>query len=254
MGEHLSLWCCLLEMGTNFSEEESVFQLLTGLPQSFEWRMFKSQLEQWLHDAYSGTIITSALNSGGSISVTFQHNPMTFKSCLMCICGKASCQLNEKNLTGPGSEYAHMATTSTSVDTDPITGLWKHPKNPQGIFCTTPICSEAVMGIMITRTVSLLAEGWKVRHLGNRRRRRRRRTGPPCCQGHPLPLCPQRYPPHLFLLSLWLLLPLHSHHLGMPSLGIFCVYLSSLWTLEWCPPNLQPMFILPCSPSSTPGP
>ncbi|KAF8833427.1 hypothetical protein BDN67DRAFT_876164, partial [Paxillus ammoniavirescens] len=44
VGEHLSLRCRLLEMGANFSEEESVFQLLTGLPQSPEWRMFKSQL------------------------------------------------------------------------------------------------------------------------------------------------------------------------------------------------------------------
>ncbi|KIK79507.1 hypothetical protein PAXRUDRAFT_79907, partial [Paxillus rubicundulus Ve08.2h10] len=93
-----------LEMGANFSEEESVFQLLTGLPQSPEWRMFKSQLEQQLHDAYSGTIITSALNSGGSISATFQHNPMTFESCSTRICGEASHQLNEKNLTGPESE------------------------------------------------------------------------------------------------------------------------------------------------------
>ncbi|KIK81355.1 hypothetical protein PAXRUDRAFT_156295 [Paxillus rubicundulus Ve08.2h10] len=46
VGEHLSLHCRLLEMGANFSEEESVFQLLTGLPLSSEWRMFKSQLEQ----------------------------------------------------------------------------------------------------------------------------------------------------------------------------------------------------------------
>ncbi|KIL00098.1 hypothetical protein PAXRUDRAFT_776086 [Paxillus rubicundulus Ve08.2h10] len=46
VGEHLSLCCCLLEMGANFSEEESVFQLLIGLPLSSKWRMFKSQLKQ----------------------------------------------------------------------------------------------------------------------------------------------------------------------------------------------------------------
>ncbi|KIK74966.1 hypothetical protein PAXRUDRAFT_174232, partial [Paxillus rubicundulus Ve08.2h10] len=46
VGKHLSLCCRLLEMGANFSEEESVFQLLTGLPLSSEWRMFKSLLEQ----------------------------------------------------------------------------------------------------------------------------------------------------------------------------------------------------------------
>ncbi|KIK89787.1 hypothetical protein PAXRUDRAFT_802107 [Paxillus rubicundulus Ve08.2h10] len=46
VGEHLSLHCCLLEMGANFSEEEFVFQLLIRLPQSSEWRMFKSQVEQ----------------------------------------------------------------------------------------------------------------------------------------------------------------------------------------------------------------
>ncbi|KIK92933.1 hypothetical protein PAXRUDRAFT_115552, partial [Paxillus rubicundulus Ve08.2h10] len=93
-----------LEMGANFSEEESVFQLLTGLPQTSEWRMFKSQVEQRLHDTYFGTVITSALNNGGSISATFQYNPMTFKSCSTHICGEASCQLNEKTLAGPGSE------------------------------------------------------------------------------------------------------------------------------------------------------
>ncbi|KAF9223356.1 hypothetical protein BS17DRAFT_671238, partial [Gyrodon lividus] len=41
VGKHLSLHCCLLEMGVNFSEEESVFQLLTGLPLSSKWRLFK---------------------------------------------------------------------------------------------------------------------------------------------------------------------------------------------------------------------
>ncbi|KAF8834253.1 hypothetical protein BDN67DRAFT_873572, partial [Paxillus ammoniavirescens] len=51
VGEHFSLRCRLLEMGANFSEEESVFQLLTGLPQTSEWRMFKSQVEQRLHNA-----------------------------------------------------------------------------------------------------------------------------------------------------------------------------------------------------------
>ncbi|KIJ05363.1 hypothetical protein PAXINDRAFT_93574 [Paxillus involutus ATCC 200175] len=92
------------EMGANFSEEESVFQLLTGLPQSSEWRMFKSQVKQQLHNAYSGTVISSALNHGGSISATFQHNPLTFESCSTRICSEASCQLNEKALAGPGSE------------------------------------------------------------------------------------------------------------------------------------------------------
>ncbi|KIK91867.1 hypothetical protein PAXRUDRAFT_111462, partial [Paxillus rubicundulus Ve08.2h10] len=93
-----------LEMGANFSEEESVFQLLTGLPLSSKWRMFKSQLEQRLHDAYSGTVITSALGVGNSISATFQHNAMTFNSCSTHICGEVSCQLNDKALAGPGSE------------------------------------------------------------------------------------------------------------------------------------------------------
>ncbi|KIK78273.1 hypothetical protein PAXRUDRAFT_164425, partial [Paxillus rubicundulus Ve08.2h10] len=60
-----------LEMGANFSEEVSVFQLLSGLPQTSEWRMFKSQIEQWLHDAYLGTMISSTLNNGSSISAIF---------------------------------------------------------------------------------------------------------------------------------------------------------------------------------------
>ncbi|KIJ10393.1 hypothetical protein PAXINDRAFT_35786, partial [Paxillus involutus ATCC 200175] len=120
VGEHLSLRCRLLKMGANFSEEESVFQLLIGLPQTSKWRMFKSQIEQQLHNAYSGTVITSALNNGTSISATFQHNPITFELCSMRICGEAS---------------------SAPADVNPITGLHKHAKNLQGIFCTTLVCS-----------------------------------------------------------------------------------------------------------------
>ncbi|KIK94330.1 hypothetical protein PAXRUDRAFT_111153, partial [Paxillus rubicundulus Ve08.2h10] len=93
-----------LETGAKFSEEESVFQLLTGLPQTSKWRMFKSQIEQRLHDGYLGTMITSALNNGASISATFQHNPITFELCSTRICGEVSRQLNEKTLAGPGSE------------------------------------------------------------------------------------------------------------------------------------------------------
>ncbi|KAF9227041.1 hypothetical protein BS17DRAFT_860915 [Gyrodon lividus] len=130
-------------MGANFSKEESVFQLLTGLPLSSEWRLFKLQIEQHLHDADSRTVITSALGARASISTTFQHNAMTFNSCSTRICGEASCQLNKKALNGPGSEYAHMASMGAIISskTNPITGLCKHAKNPQGIFCTTPICS-----------------------------------------------------------------------------------------------------------------
>ncbi|KIK96478.1 hypothetical protein PAXRUDRAFT_138349 [Paxillus rubicundulus Ve08.2h10] len=148
VGEHLSLHCRLLEMGANFSEEESVFQLLTGLPLSSEWRMFKSLLEQQLHDAYSGTVITSTLGAGNSISATFQHNAMTFDSCSTRICGEASRQLNKKALTGPGLEYANVASAGAVVsgETNPITGLQKHPKNPQGIFCMTPVCASNCRG------------------------------------------------------------------------------------------------------------
>ncbi|KIK82112.1 hypothetical protein PAXRUDRAFT_154518, partial [Paxillus rubicundulus Ve08.2h10] len=210
--------------------EESVFQLLTGLPQSLEWRMFKSQLEQWLHDAYSGTVITSALNSSGSISVTFQHNPMTFESCSTCICSEASHQLNEKNLIGPRSEYVHMATTSTSADRNSIIWLQKHPKNPQGIFCTMPVCSASHRGDHNHMHCFSPGRGMEGQTPWQQKKNKKKdRT--PHHQGHPFPLHPQWYPPCLFLLSLQLLLPLHSHHMGMPSLGIFHVHPLSLWTL-----------------------
>ncbi|KIK89779.1 hypothetical protein PAXRUDRAFT_802083 [Paxillus rubicundulus Ve08.2h10] len=117
VGEHLSLCCCLLEMGANFSEEDSVFQLPTRLPLSSKWRLFKSQIEQHLHDTYSGTVIMSTLGAGTSISATFQHNAMTFNSCSTHICGEAYCQLNEKALSGPGLDK-----------TNPITGLCKHQR------------------------------------------------------------------------------------------------------------------------------
>ncbi|KIK91249.1 hypothetical protein PAXRUDRAFT_149909, partial [Paxillus rubicundulus Ve08.2h10] len=69
--------------------------------------------------------------------------PLTFESCSTCICGEASCQLNEKTLAGPGSGYVHIASAGSfvSANINPITSLQKHPKNPQGIFCTMSVCS-----------------------------------------------------------------------------------------------------------------
>ncbi|KIK81745.1 hypothetical protein PAXRUDRAFT_155315, partial [Paxillus rubicundulus Ve08.2h10] len=139
----------------------------------------------------------------------------TFKLCSTWIFGEASCQMNKKALAGPGSEYVHMASVGSSVPTDvnPITGLWKHPRNPQGIFCTMPVCLESCCGDHDHPHCFSLGGGWKVKRLGRKIRRRRaphqERPLPPCWVHQLLlflhPLClPSQQLPSLHLLGLHL--------------------------------------------------
>jgi hypothetical protein len=113
VGQHISCRDRLISMGAAYSDEESVFNLLTGL------------------------------NSGAPVSASVQTSSLTFESCTARIMAEATCLLNTHSIvSGPGSEYAAAATSTTELNINSITGLRKHKNNPQGVFCLTPGCGR----------------------------------------------------------------------------------------------------------------
>ncbi|KAG2037727.1 hypothetical protein BDR03DRAFT_1010556 [Suillus americanus] len=132
-------------MGASYSDEEAVFNVLTGLPLSSVWQLFHTQLEQCMHDSFSATVISSALTgSGNPITASFQMNALMFKSCMACITAEASRMVNihSASVSGPGSKYANSASTASASNVNSITRLRKHKNNFQGIFCLTTRCGH----------------------------------------------------------------------------------------------------------------
>lgn len=145
VGQHISCRDRLIGMGTSYSDEEAVFNILTGLPSSSSWQLFRTQLEQRMHDSFSATVVSSVLTgSGNPITASFQTNALTFESCTARITAEASRMINIHPTTasGPGSEYANSVSTPSASNINSITGLREHKNNPQGIFCLMTGCGR----------------------------------------------------------------------------------------------------------------
>jgi hypothetical protein len=143
VGQHISCRDRLIGMGATYSDEESVFNLLSRLPSTSSWQQFRTQLEQRMHDTFSATVMSSTLNSGAPVSASVQTSSLTFESCTARITAEATRLLNARSITsGPGSEYANAAASTTTLNVNSITGLRKHKNNPQGVFCLTPSCGH----------------------------------------------------------------------------------------------------------------
>ena len=128
IGRHTTLRERLLRMGGTYSDDDAIYQLLRGLPNTGPWSQFEALLEQRIQDA-------SATSS-----------PLTFENCVARISAEAARHVVKKAFSGPGSEYANAVTTAaggaSAPPTNPITGLRKHKHNPEGIFCVTPGCGK----------------------------------------------------------------------------------------------------------------
>ena len=148
VGDHIECRDRLLEMGAVYSDAEAIFQLLTGLPTTSDWQLFRAQQEQALHNSQAPSVIRSVLADGTAVSTTIQSASITFDSCAAHISSEATRLLNERLVvSGPGSEYAHSAVSGrrdggTATAVNPITGLRKNKSNPQGIYCLTPGCGR----------------------------------------------------------------------------------------------------------------
>lgn len=127
IARHSTLRERLIRMGASYPDEDAIYQLLRGLPRSGSWSQFKGLLHQRIQDAFSTT------------------TPLTFEDCVSRISAEAGRELDEKAMSGPGSEYANAVTTTSGNsinNVNPVTGLRKNRNNPDGVFCITPGCGK----------------------------------------------------------------------------------------------------------------
>jgi hypothetical protein len=135
IGQHAALQERLIDLGAPYSDADTLFNLLMGLPPTPIWQQYKSQLEQHMHD-----------NQLAVASASMPTLPtFTFESCMSHITTAAACHINVQLIqsTWPSSEYANAVTTpSMSTNVNAITRLQKHKHNPQGVFCTMASCNK----------------------------------------------------------------------------------------------------------------
>ena len=122
-------------MGVNYSNNESIFNLLQGLPAGVEWEIFKEfTMNRMSTSATSTTSATSSLTS----------TPLTFNDVVKLFTEKANTIVRRRKLAGPGSEYANIAViqdAGVNLRINPVTGLWMHHNNPKGVKCTNVLCT-----------------------------------------------------------------------------------------------------------------
>jgi hypothetical protein len=117
------------EMQVTFTDEESIWMLLNGLPETPQWVVFRS-LTIGLYKAPSTS--TSAV---ASPKITFEEVATSFSE-------EANRQRGQQRIARPGSEYANAATVpSFERRINPTTGVRIHKNNPKGVPCENPVCS-----------------------------------------------------------------------------------------------------------------
>ncbi|KAG2750373.1 hypothetical protein P692DRAFT_20847626 [Suillus brevipes Sb2] len=111
--------CWFVEMGVTFTDEEAVWMLLHGLPDTPQWVVYRS-LTMGLYK----TPPASASSTAPTIptKVTFEDITISFSE-------EANCQSGHLKLVRPGSEYTNAASHSHSQQT------LIHKQNPKGIVC-----------------------------------------------------------------------------------------------------------------------
>ena len=115
-----------IQMGVTYTTEESIFDLLQGLPQGIEWDIFRELTMNKLS-------VSSTTNS----STTSPSLVFTFNDATKLLSEKANSIVGQCKLAGPGSEYANAVIGKAN----PTTAIRIHKNNPQGIKCANPACA-----------------------------------------------------------------------------------------------------------------
>ena len=92
--------CRFVEMGVTYIHEESIFDLLQGLPQGIKWEIFC----EFSLNKLSNESLSSIGSSSTSPTSTFM-----FKDIVKALLEKANAIMGHHKLSGPGSEYASPA-------------------------------------------------------------------------------------------------------------------------------------------------
>lgn len=122
-----------LQMGVKYTMEESIFDILQGLPDGVEWQIFR---ELTLNKLLISNSVTLSSTSSPLTSVSF-----TFKDAIKLLLDKANAIIRRRKLAGPGSEYANAAVGGRGEGkVNPTTGIRIHKNNPEGVKCTNECC------------------------------------------------------------------------------------------------------------------
>ena len=128
-----------LQMGVSYTTDESVFDLLQGLPDGIEWEIFrKFTMNTPSLNSTSSTLVSSSTTSS-SMSPPSPPSSFTFTDASKLLLEKANAIVGCRKLVGPGSEYANVAVKPGK--TNPSMGVRIHKNNPSGIHCTNPPCN-----------------------------------------------------------------------------------------------------------------
>ncbi|KAG6327874.1 hypothetical protein ID866_11215 [Astraeus odoratus] len=136
LGEHDALQHNLICMGTTYTDEEAIFNLLKGLPCTRTWPAFKLLLQSSIHTtvttslgstvsttSLSASVPKSSLGQSSSITALLSTAGTTFEAVSVRIAAEAHHLLLESTSAAPvGSECANVA-QPLHRDINPATGL-----------------------------------------------------------------------------------------------------------------------------------
>lgn len=130
-----------IQMEVNYSNDESIFDLLQDLPAGIEWEIFNK---------FTMNHISSSITSWTS-------TPLTFDDVTKLFTEKANTIVGKRKLAGPCSEYTNITVIQSAgmnLRINPVTGLWVH--------CVLASC---MLTITTSPTVIGLVVAWRVRLL-----------------------------------------------------------------------------------------
>lgn len=141
-------------MGASYSDEEAVFHLIDGLPETGTWPSFRLFLQSSCTVPGTTSVGTSVSASASasvarsSISAALSMSSVTFESVSVKIAAEAHRLVQQLSLSSVGSEYTNAATSPPvgPPNVNPTTGLRKTRNNPSGNYCDTPIGEGLVCG------------------------------------------------------------------------------------------------------------
>ncbi|KAG0701978.1 hypothetical protein DFH29DRAFT_805640 [Suillus ampliporus] len=126
-----------MEMQITFTDEEAIFMLLNGLPDTPQWVFFRS-LTIGLYNSMTATTMSSSAVTSSTSAAT---SNVSFEQVTISFTKEANHQHSHLKMARPGSEYTNIANASLRSDRkNPTTGIHMHKHNPKGVPCDNPVC------------------------------------------------------------------------------------------------------------------
>ncbi|KIK91004.1 hypothetical protein PAXRUDRAFT_150567, partial [Paxillus rubicundulus Ve08.2h10] len=136
-----------ITMGVTYSNDEAVFDLLHGLPETVDWQIFREITMSRITSNISTISLSTSSSTPASMTslTTVSPSIINFNDIAKLFVKKANSIVGKRKLLGPESEYANVATAHTGSvkqqgSTNPSTGLHIHRYNTKGVKCTNSAC------------------------------------------------------------------------------------------------------------------